>query len=274
MTKPIPKFIYGTAWKEDETPRLTYQALHAGFMGIDTANQRKHYFEEGVGIGIKKFAEAKNFDRSKLFLQTKFTYARGQDHRKPFKETDPLSKQVADSFSSSLKHLGTDHIDSFVLHGPQLSRGIVDADLETWSAMESILQSKQTTYLGVSNIGPEQLVELCSQVKTKPKFVQNRCYAALGWDREVREICKSFDITYQGFSLLTANPRELATHIFAGISHTYSKTIPQIVFRFCRDIGILPLTGTNSPLHMKQDLDIEDFQLTSREIEQIENVSF
>jgi diketogulonate reductase-like aldo/keto reductase len=273
MNKPIPKFLYGTAWKEDETPRLTYQALHAGFMGIDTANQRKHYFEEGVGVGIKKFSESKNFDRSKLFLQTKFTFARGQDHRKPYNEADPFAKQVADSFASSLKHLGTDHIDSYVLHGPYFGRGISNEDLETWAAMESLVESKKVTYLGVSNISAEQLTELCKSVRIKPKFVQNRCYAALRWDREVREICKSEGLIYQGFSLLTANQRELASTVFAGLAHTHSKTIPQIVFRFCLDVGMLPLTGTNSPLHMKQDLDIEDFKLTEREISQIENVS-
>ncbi|HEY8134136.1 MAG TPA: aldo/keto reductase, partial [Thermoanaerobaculia bacterium] len=49
-----PPFIYGTAWKENETERLTRLALEAGFRGIDTANQRRHYFEAGVGAAVAK----------------------------------------------------------------------------------------------------------------------------------------------------------------------------------------------------------------------------
>ncbi|MEQ1877975.1 MAG: aldo/keto reductase, partial [Bdellovibrionia bacterium] len=191
MKKPIPWFLYGTAWKEDETPRLTYQALNAGFTAIDTANQRKHYFEEGVGVGIREFVKAKGIDKNSLFLQTKFTYARGQDHRKPYKDSDSFTKQVADSFESSLKHLGVEHIDSYVLHGPYNGEGIGDEDLETWAAMESLSTSGRVSYLGVSNVSPEQLETLLKTAKVKPKFVQNRCYASMGWDREVRDICKA-----------------------------------------------------------------------------------
>ena len=48
----IPDFLYGTAWKEDRTAELTELALRSGFRGIDTANQRRHYFEVGVGRGL------------------------------------------------------------------------------------------------------------------------------------------------------------------------------------------------------------------------------
>ena len=73
-----PRFIYGTAWKEDRTESLVRLALDAGFRAIDTANQRKHYFEAGVGAAIK------SVPRGELWLQSKFTYARGQDHRRPY----------------------------------------------------------------------------------------------------------------------------------------------------------------------------------------------
>src|SRR5436305_728907 len=76
----VPTFIYGTAWKEDGTTRLTPLALHGGFRGIDTANQRRHYHEAGVGRAL---AEA-GLPRDDVFLQTKFTYRGGQDHRLPY----------------------------------------------------------------------------------------------------------------------------------------------------------------------------------------------
>src|SRR5689334_1512409 len=81
---PIPGFLYGTAWKEDRTADLTLLALQKGFRGIDTANQRRHYFEAGVGQGLDAAHRAGIVSRADLFLQTKFTYQPGQDHRLPF----------------------------------------------------------------------------------------------------------------------------------------------------------------------------------------------
>ena len=75
---PIPPLLYGTAWKEERTEALVLAALRAGLRGIDTANQRKHYVETGVGAAIA------GFPRDQLFLQTKFTFVDGQDHRLPF----------------------------------------------------------------------------------------------------------------------------------------------------------------------------------------------
>ena len=115
---PIPDFLYGTAWKEDRTAALVELALQSGFRGIDTANQRRHYFEAGVGEGLAAAYRAGVVTRSDLFLQTKFTYRDGQDHRLPYDPQADLSTQVAQSMASSLEHLGTDYVDSFVLHGP------------------------------------------------------------------------------------------------------------------------------------------------------------
>lgn len=72
---PVPQFLYGTAWKENETQRLTELALRQGFRGIDTANQRRHYHEAAVGQGIAAAIESGLVVRDDLFLQTKFTRA-------------------------------------------------------------------------------------------------------------------------------------------------------------------------------------------------------
>src|SRR5258708_39125562 len=103
----IPDFLYGTAWKEDRTAALTELAIRTGFRAIDTANQRKHYFEAAVGEGLTAVYRAGVVTRADLFLQTKFTSVDGQDHRLPYDPNAPLSTQVAQSMTSSLKHLGT-----------------------------------------------------------------------------------------------------------------------------------------------------------------------
>src|SRR5215211_5328685 len=102
----IPPLLYGTAWTEDQTQRLTELALEQGFRGIDTANQRKHYHEAAVGVGIAAAIQRGIVRREDLFLQTKFTFQAGQDHRLPYDPRAAISQQVEQSLASSLEHLG------------------------------------------------------------------------------------------------------------------------------------------------------------------------
>jgi diketogulonate reductase-like aldo/keto reductase len=272
--KPIiPAILYGTAWKEERTQELVVQALNAGFRGIDTANQRKHYFEEGVGLGIQQFLNISHLKREDLFIQTKFTFAAGQDYRKPYDDQDPFSNQVSQSFASSLKHLQTDYLDSFVLHGPLYNKGLNVADWDVWEAMERLVHQQQVRFLGISNISLSQLKELYKNASIKPIFVQNRCFAVTQWDQEIRHFCAEHELIYQGFSLLTANQHYLLSPTVQSIATKYQKTIPQIIFRFAKEIGILPLTGTTNQQHMHEDLNIDDFQLTTQELKQIELIN-
>ena len=200
----IPSFMYGTAWKKEATTQLVESAVAAGFTAIDTANQLIHYQEALVGEALQRLAK-QGITRDRLFLQTKFTPANGQDHRTPYDPSADLTTQVKQSFDSSLTHLHTDRIDSYVLHGPYQRLGLGKADWEVWAAIEGLYDSGKTSMIGISNVTAEQLTALCAQAKHKPMVVQNRCYAALGWDKDVRDICRSHGIIYQGFSLLTAN---------------------------------------------------------------------
>lgn len=269
----VPRFFYGTAWKEDETQRLVELALEQGFRAIDTANQRRHYHEAAVGQGIAAAIKRGLVTRDELFLQTKFTFHPGQDHRLPYDPAAPIATQVAQSFASSLAHLGCEQIDSYVLHGPTQRVGLRQADLDAWRAMEMIHSSGRTRFLGISNVSLEQLAELCERATVRPRFVQNRCFAVLGWDREVRAFCASEGITYQGFSLLTANREALASPEMQEIARRHDRSIAQIVFRFALDVGMIPLNGTSDANHMRADLNVFDFQLDRAEIEQIERIA-
>src|ERR1700731_2601354 len=213
-----PDFLYGTAWKEDRTPSLVELALRMGFRGIDTANQRRHYFEAGVGQGLAAAYRAGLVTRADVFLQTKFTYRPGQDQRLPYDPTASLSIQVGQSMASSLEHLGTDYVDSYVLHGPASGYGWTDHDSEVWEAMIKERDAGRTRLLGVSNVSLRHLEELAATYPEGPAFVQNRCYARLGWDHDVRQFCAERRIIYQGFSLLTANPEVLRHPLVAGLA--------------------------------------------------------
>jgi diketogulonate reductase-like aldo/keto reductase len=272
-SSPAPDFLYGTAWKEDRTQALTELALGAGFRGIDTANQRRHYVEAGVGQGLAAAVRAGAVTRAEIFLQTKFTYLPGQDHRLPYDPSADLSTQVGQSMASSLEHLGTDHVDSYVLHGPASGHGWTEADTEVWAAMGRERDAGRTRLLGVSNVSLRHLEQMVAARLEAPAFVQNRCFARRGWDRDVRAFCTQRGIVYQGFSLLTANPEVLGHPLVARLAARESVTPAQIVFRFARAVGMLPLTGTSSARHMEQDLASRAVTLAADEVQAIESLS-
>ncbi len=270
---PIPDFLYGTAWKEDRTQALTELALRMGFRGIDTANQRRHYVEAGVGQGLAAAYRAGVVTRADVFLQTKFTSEPGQDHRLPYDPAADLATQVAQSMRSSLEHLATDYVDSYVLHGPASGHGWTDDDALAWAAMAKERDAGRTRLLGVSNVSLRHLEQMASTGAEMPTFVQNRCFARLGWDRDVRSFCRSRTIVYQGFSLLTANPEVLRHRLVAGIAARGKVTPAQVVFRFAQAVGMLPLTGTSDAEHMRQDLASRALALSDDEVRAIESLA-
>ncbi len=271
-SEKFPSFIYGTAWKEDATAELVNMAISNGFSGIDTANQPRHYQEHLVGEALLKLS-GEGIEREDLFLQSKFTPADGHDHRIPYDPSADLTTQVKQSFASSLKNLHTDYLDSYLLHGPYSLPGLGNEDWEVWSAIEELYISGKARFIGISNVNVEQLELLTEKAEIKPMVVQNRCFAAQGWDRAVKDFCKAHHIVYEGFSLLTANPFILQNSGVQEIARRLGRTPEQVVFRFSIQIGILPLTGTTSEQHMKEDLMVEEFELNNNDLNMIETIT-
>ena len=85
----VPTLLYGTAWKEERTADVVAQALRMGFRGLDTANQRRHYCEAEVGRALLAELQRGTLRREDVFVQTKFTFRRGQDHRLPYDPAAP-----------------------------------------------------------------------------------------------------------------------------------------------------------------------------------------
>ncbi|HTG73407.1 MAG TPA: aldo/keto reductase [Terriglobia bacterium] len=267
-----PTFIYGTAWKKDATTQLVETAVKAGFKAIDTANQPKHYSEWLVGEALEALA-SEGISRDSLFLQTKFTPLDGHDDRVPYDPQVDLKTQVRQSFERSLKHLKTDRVDSYLLHGPYSFPGLGDEDWEVWSAIEELYRSGRTGMIGISNVNYLQLSALVERAAIKPMVVQNRCYANRGWDREVREICREHGIMYQGFSLLTANSPVLRHDPVTTMASKLRVDAAQVIFRFAMQVGMVPLTGTSKEEHMKQDLGVYRISLSEDEVSFIESIA-
>ena len=263
----VPLIMYGTAWKEDRTQALALEAIATGFRAFDTANQRKHYVEEEVGAAVRAAIASGTVTREDVFLQTKFTYQHGQDYRLPYNPDCDLTTQVRQSITSSLEHLDVTRIDSYILHGPSRSSGLGHADWETWRAMEDAVDEGLVGLLGISNVSVDQLDALLGGARIRPVFVQNRCLARASWDAEVRALCQTQNVIYQAFSLLSGNRQVLLKPRVTEIARHHNKTVPQVVFRFSVQLGMLPITGTTDGVHMRHNLDIFDFTLTRDETE-------
>ncbi|EAU30003.1 conserved hypothetical protein [Aspergillus terreus NIH2624] len=257
----LPVFIYGTAWKKDQTTDLVHQALNAGFRAVDTAAQPKHYREDLVGEGIRRAIRDGVVRREDLHVQTKFTSVNGQNpDNMPYDAQASVTDQVHASVRSSFHNLRPSeapesaqdaYLDLLILHSPLPTMA---QTLEAWSALETYVPHRIRN-LGISNCTLPILKELYPLVKVKPAVVQNRFYGDTQFDVPLRSFCRDNHIIYQSFWTLTANPelirsdavQSLARHV--GISPAASL--------YCLVLGLggtTLLNGTTKRAHMEADL--------------------
>jgi len=264
----MPRLIYGTAWKKDRTADLVTKAVKFGFRGIDTACQPKHYNEAGVGEALHRLVN-EGISRDSLYIQTKFTPSDGQDpFNIPYDRKAPLAEQVAQSFEVSKKNLGVNYVDALILHSPLEN---FDNFMVVWEAMEHVYKQGGSKQLGISNCYDlKVLKQLYETASVKPAVLQNRFYQDSGYDKDMRKWCQERKIIYQSFWTLTANPHILASDTLLLAAQTFQKTPAQIFFRFLTHVGIVPLTGTCSDKHMKEDLEIFNFELPEMIIHEIQ----
>jgi diketogulonate reductase-like aldo/keto reductase len=263
----MPRIIYGTAWKKERTAELVAKALQAGFRGIDTACQPKHYDEQSVGVALRRMQE-QGIAREAVFLQTKFTPLSSQDPEQvPYNKSSPLASQVAQSFETSTSNLQTDYVDSLILHSPLASHELT---MTAWRAMEEIYRSGGARQLGISNCyDMDKMISLYRDAGAKPAVLQNRFSPETGYGADLRNWCGANGVIFQSFWSLTANPRILASDTVQHLALKYKKSAAQIFFRYLSQNGIVPLSGTCSEQHMKEDIEIFDFELSSAELNEV-----
>ncbi|SMR49240.1 unnamed protein product [Zymoseptoria tritici ST99CH_1E4] len=261
--KTLPSFLYGTAWKKIETRDLVKQALLAGFRGVDTAAQPKHYREDLVGDGIRDALELYpgKLTREDLYIQTKFTPIHGQDPSDlPYDRSLSIAEQVHASVKSSLQNLKHSkdpdqpaYIDCLVLHSPFPS--IVETQ-QAWTAMETHVPVSVRT-IGVSNVySLFVLRQLYDFATIKPKVLQNRFYRDSGYDADIRVFCREKAITYQGFWTLTANPHLLKSDVVGSVAEAAAVSRPVALYALVLGLGNTSvLNGTTNMKRMHEDLD-------------------
>ncbi|KIN05438.1 hypothetical protein OIDMADRAFT_115059 [Oidiodendron maius Zn] len=271
----IPSIIYGTAFKFEKSASLVEAALNAGFRAIDTAGSQSAYREALVGKGLAAALTSGAFERSELYIQTKFSpFKSGKDPASyPYDTTKSIPEQVAESVESSLVNLGVAYLDCLVLHS--LYPDIQDT-LTAWKAMETLVPSKVAS-LGVSNTDLQSLRRICEVAIVWPSAVQNRFtqdtidrpnptfpsdlpYPLVTFDRDVREYCRRHRIAYAPWGLLWGSlevlngPEQLISK--AGQEVGISKEIA--CFACMRGLGgcqISILCGTSNEGRMHETLE-------------------
>ena len=248
--RPVPRFLYGTAWKEDRTEALVRLALEAGFRGIDTANQRRHYFEAAVGAAVGRARRRGQGPARGPLPADEVHVPRRPGPPASLRPAAPIPRRRSQqSFASSLEHLRTTYVDSYVLHGPSPRRGLTDEDWAVWRAMEAVHAGRP----GAPARRQQRLARAArdaasTAARVKPAFVQNRCYAIDGWDADVRAFCARARDRLPG--LLAAHRERSARSRLRPCSRAAQRTgrtAAQVVFRFALQVGMIPLTGTVQP---------------------------
>lgn len=258
-----PRLVYGTAWKKDRTAALVYQALKAGFRGIDTAAQARHYAEKLVGDGMRRALAEGVLTRDALFLQTKFTSLGGQDpDNLPYDPAAPLPAQVHASVASSLASLAADsdpdggrhYLDCLVLHSPLPT---LEDTLAVWNALETYVPHR-IRHLGIANTPLEVLEFLVASpaVRVRPSVVQNRFYRGTAWEVPLRAFCRDKGIVFQTFWTLTGNPKLVKHAVVAQLAEQTGVNREVAYYALVLGLrGTTILDGTTSEEHMRADLD-------------------
>ena len=147
--------------------------------------------------------------------------------------------------------------------------------MTVWTQFEALHASGKVGQLGISNCYDyNTFLGLYQLANVKPTVLQNRFYSDAGYDKQLRQFCRQENIKYQSFWTLTANPQILMHPLMRKISEKYSKTPACIFFRALVQMGITPLTGTSSAIHMEQDLEVAQgkFELEESDVGVISNL--
>jgi len=268
----MPRLIYGTAWKKEATTSLVVKAVIAGFRGIDTACQPKHYYEPGVGEALRVLSKDHGIGRDQLFIQTKFTSLNGQDPKTvPYDKNADLPTQVQQSMAKSLENLGVSFVDSLVMHSPMRTLPLT---IQVWREFEKFVQEGKVKQLGLSNCYDMDVLKgVYDAASVKPSVLQNRFYSDSDYDKDIRKFCAAKGILYQSFWTLTANGHLLQSMAISSAAQRRGVTPAEIWFRYLvQRHNIVIVTGTKNEIHMKQDLNILTWNLDEKEMAEMDRL--
>jgi len=245
----IPQFGFGVFLiKPEETEQAVASALKAGYRHIDTAQMYGN--EAEVGEAIRK----SGLDRTDVFVTTKLNNGAH------------LPNDARQAFDDSLKALGFDYIDLFLIHWPVPSRYGGDF-VSTWKTLEEFYREGRARSIGVSNFQPHHLRRLHTETEIRPAVDQIEVNPYLTQD-DVRSFCAEHEIAVEAWSPI-ARGNALQDPTIEAIARKYGKTTAQTILRWHIERGdiIFPKSVTDG--RIKENIDIFDFELSGEDVEAI-----
>ena len=231
-----------------ETERAVAVALETGYRHIDTAEMYAN--EQGVGEAIR----ASGLDRSEVFVTSKLNNG--------FHEPEVARR----AFEETLKALGFDYVDLFLIHWPLPAR--YDGDFaSTWRTLEEFYRDGRARSIGVSNFQPHHLRRIHTEGEITPAVNQVEVNPYLTQD-EVRRFCADHEIVIEAWSPL-GRGRVLADPTVEDIARTYGRTPAQVVLRWHIERGDVVFPKSVSPARIRENIDIFDFELTGEDVEAV-----
>ena len=243
----IPQLGFGVFKVEpQETAAAVRAALDIGYRHIDTAQMYGN--EKGVGEGIRDAG----LDRGHVYITSKLNngFHRPADARRAFEET--------------LRELGTDYVDLFLIHWPLPT--LYDGDfVSTWKVLEDFKSDGRARSIGVSNFGIHHLQELARETETTPAVNQIEVHPYFTND-EVRAYGMEHNIATEGWSPI-ARGKVLGDPVVIRIAKAYGVHPAQVVLRWHIERGDIVFPKSIHPQRMKDNFEIFDFDLGDEEIE-------
>ncbi len=225
-------------------------AIEAGYRSIDTAAIYGN--EEGVGRAI---AES-SVTREELFITTKVW------------NSNHGYEATLNAFDESMKKLGLDYLDLFLIHWPLPSQ---DKYVETWKALEKLYKDGRVRAIGVSNFKIHHLEDILANCEIKPMVNQVEYHPRFN-QRVLHEFCKKHEIQLEAWSPLMQGGL-LEEPILVELAQKYNKSTAQIIIRWDLQTGVVTIPKSTKPHRIVENADVFDFELSQEDMDQIDTLN-
>jgi 2,5-diketo-D-gluconate reductase A len=243
----IPQFGLGV-WQSpaDVTAQVVKTALDAGYRAVDTAAIYRN--EEAVGEGVR----AADVPREDVFVTTKLW------------NDDQGYDEALWGFEGSLKRLGMEYVDLYLIHWPAPKQGKY---IDSWKALVRLREEGRAKSIGVSNFMPEHLRKIVSETGVKPVLNQIELHPRFQ-QVEQRKVQQQMSIATESWSPL-GQGKLLSDPVIAKIAAKHGKTPAQAIIRWHVDSGLIVIPKSVTPARIVQNLDVFDFKLDDEDMAQI-----
>lgn len=253
----IPEIGYGTYLEKGvDCYNGVLEALKAGYRHIDTAAFYGN--EEEVGKAIRD----SNVPREEIFVTTKVW------------NTDRGYEKAKKSLEESLERLGLDYVDLLLIHWPanekQFPGKSNEINLDTWKAFIELYKEGKAKSIGVSNFYLHHLKNLINNSEITPMVDQIELHPGY-MHKELLEFLKSHQIICEAWSPL-GRGNLLTNQTVINLANKYNKTPAQILIKFILQIGAIPLVKSKNKLRIKENLDINDFEMSSEDLDILKRI--